>query len=165
MFSALAGADMPVCKGGARAAEIHMLLPRNRAPQAALFANNRSAFLSCLPFSAKSAMAEILVSDLCDRSPAAAHRRAFSLPLGRHVDARAEPSHPTWWRLTASAVARLAASNRASALARISDRSDCSSHCFFYCFPLFPRRRLFPRPRKALHCNWRVFSIADRLYF
>jgi hypothetical protein len=27
-------------------------------------------------------MAEILVSDLCDLSPAAAHRRVFSLPRG-----------------------------------------------------------------------------------
>jgi hypothetical protein len=30
---------------------------------------------------------------------------------------------------------------------------------------LFLRRGLFSRHRKALHCNWRAFSIADRLYF
>jgi hypothetical protein len=43
-----------------------MLLPRNRAPQAALRRDNGSAFFSRLPFSAKSAMAEILVSDFRD---------------------------------------------------------------------------------------------------
>jgi hypothetical protein len=31
--------------------------------------DNRSAFFSRLPFRAKSAMAEILVSDRCDRRP------------------------------------------------------------------------------------------------
>src|SRR5690348_11662500 len=41
----------------------------------------------------------------------------------------------------------------------------CSAHCFFHCFPLFLRRRLFSRDLKALHCNWPGFSIADRLYF
>jgi hypothetical protein len=41
----------------------------------------------------------------------------------------------------------------------------CFSHCSFHCFPLFLRRRLFRRSFKALHCNWRQFSIVDRLYF
>jgi hypothetical protein len=50
-------------------------------PPAALRGNNGSAFFSRLPLRAKSAMAEILVSDLCDLSPAA-HRRFFSLPRG-----------------------------------------------------------------------------------
>jgi hypothetical protein len=36
---------------------------------------------------------------------------------------------------------------------------------FFSCFPLFLRRRLFSRPRKALHCNWRRFFPVNRLYF
>src|SRR5262249_34886244 len=36
---------------------------------------------------------------------------------------------------------------------------------FFHCFPLFLRRRLFSSPRKALACNWRAFSIVNRLYF
>src|ERR1041385_6265002 len=49
--------------------------------------------------------------------------------------------------------------------ARISDGSDCSAHCFFHCFPLFLRRRVFSSLRKALHCSWRAFSIVDRLYF
>jgi len=46
--------------------------------------------------------------------------------------------------------------------------SHCSCHCFplfFSLFPLFLRRRLFSQPRKALHCNWRTFSIVNRLYF
>jgi hypothetical protein len=30
---------------------------------------------------------------------------------------------------------------------------------------LFLRRRIFSSLRKALHCNWRAFSIVDRLYF
>src|SRR5262249_40748886 len=42
---------------------------------------------------------------------------------------------------------------------------DCAAHCFFHCFPLFLRRRLFSSSRKALHCNWRAFFIVDRLYF
>jgi hypothetical protein len=46
-------------------------------PAAARRRNNGSAFFSRLPLRAKSAMAEILVSDLCDLSPAAAHRRIF----------------------------------------------------------------------------------------
>jgi hypothetical protein len=141
-----------------------MLLPRNRAPHAALRRNNRSAFFSRLPFSAKPAMAEILVSDLCDRSLPlliGGHFHGLRTSRGCH----AEPSHRTWRRLAHSAVACLPASNRASALARISDCSGCSAHCFFYCLPLFLRRRLFPRPRKALHCNWRAFSPVDRLYF
>jgi hypothetical protein len=41
----------------------------------------------------------------------------------------------------------------------------CFSHCSLHCFPLFLRRRVFSRSFKALHCNWRRFSIADRLYF
>jgi hypothetical protein len=89
----------------------------------------------------------------------------FFIASGRSRGCHAGPSHPTWRRLAPSAVACLPASNRASALARMSDCSDCSAHCFFYCLPLFPRRQPFPRPRKALHCNWRAFSIADRLYF
>src|SRR5215467_3156611 len=43
--------------------------------------------------------------------------------------------------------------------------SRCSAYCFFHCAPLFLRRRLFSRRRKTLHCNWRTFSIVDRLYF
>jgi hypothetical protein len=35
----------------------------------------------------------------------------------------------------------------------------------FHCFPLLLRRRRFARLCNALHCRWRRFSIADRLYF
>src|ERR1700692_2207087 len=38
-------------------------------------------------------------------------------------------------------------------------------NCSLHCFPLFLRRRVLSRSFKALHCNWRQFSIADRLYF
>src|SRR5262249_6641959 len=48
---------------------------------------------------------------------------------------------------------------------RMSDCFDGCAHCFFHCFPLFLRRRIFSRPREALHCNCRAFSIVDRLYF
>src|SRR5262249_7386310 len=41
----------------------------------------------------------------------------------------------------------------ASARAPTSDGFHCSAHCFFHCFPLLLRRRLFSRRRKALHCN------------
>ena len=41
----------------------------------------------------------------------------------------------------------------------------CSAHCFFHCSSLFLRGRLFFRLIKVLHCNWRQFSIVDRLYF
>ena len=41
----------------------------------------------------------------------------------------------------------------------------CFSHCSLHCFPLFLRRRVSSRSFKVLHCNWRQFSIADRLYF
>jgi hypothetical protein len=34
----------------------------------------------------------------------------------------------------------------------------CSAPCFFHCSPLFLRRRLFSRRRKALHCNSRPIS-------
>ena len=57
------------------------------------------------------------------------------------------------------------AHSRTSARARISDCFHCSAHCFFHCLPLLLCQRLFCRRRKALHCNWRAFSIADRLYF
>src|SRR5215470_9705735 len=42
---------------------------RNRAPQAAPHGDNGSAFFFRLPSRAKSAMAEILVSDLCECRP------------------------------------------------------------------------------------------------
>src|SRR5262249_52670118 len=38
-------------------------------------------------------------------------------------------------------------------------------HCFFHCFSLFLRRRIFRSLRKGLHCNWRAFSIVNPLYF
>jgi hypothetical protein len=62
-----------MCPGSAAAA---------RAAESAGRGDNGSAFFFRLPSRAKSAMAEILVSDLCDLSPAAAHRRVFSLPRG-----------------------------------------------------------------------------------
>src|SRR5262249_23690804 len=37
-------------------------------------------------------------------------------------------------------------------------------HCFSIVFLLFLRRRIFASLRKALHCNWRVFSIVNPLY-
>src|ERR1700684_361454 len=42
---------------------------------------------------------------------------------------------------------------------------DCFSHCSFHCFHCFLRRRLFRCSFKALHCNWRQFSIVNPLYF
>jgi hypothetical protein len=62
-----------MCPGSAAAA---------RAAESAGRGDNGSAFFFRLPSRAKSAMAEILVSDLCDLSPAATHRRVFSLPRG-----------------------------------------------------------------------------------
>ena len=94
-------------------------------------------------------MAEILVSDLCELSPALLGG-LFS--LGRH-------------RPHATTSEELNRSQPGASTPRISDCSYCSAHCFFHCFPLFLRRRIFCRRRKALHCNWRAFSIADRLYF
>jgi hypothetical protein len=44
--------------------------------------DNRSAFFFRLLLPARSTTAEILVSDLCELSPAAAHRRVFLLPRG-----------------------------------------------------------------------------------
>jgi hypothetical protein len=41
----------------------------------------------------------------------------------------------------------------------------CSAHCFFHCSPLFPRRRLFSRRRKALHCNSRRISHCRSIVF
>src|SRR5262249_14158389 len=73
--------------------------------------------------------------------------------LGHHEDAMPNRRIPLGDDSGAAPSPVLPASNRASALARISDCSDCSAHCFFDCLPLFLRRRLFPRPRKALHCN------------
>src|SRR4029077_14405695 len=94
-------------------------------------------------------MAVILVSDLCELSPALAGGR---FQLGRHGP------HAT----TSEEVDR----SRPDVSTRlIPDCFHCSAHCFFHCSPLFLRRRLFPHRRKALHCNWRAFSIADRLYF
>jgi hypothetical protein len=46
-----------------------VLVSRKRTPQAALRGNNGSAFFSRLPLRAKSAMAEILVSDSYDDRP------------------------------------------------------------------------------------------------
>jgi hypothetical protein len=94
-------------------------------------------------------MAEILVSDLRELSPALIGG-LFS--LGRD---RPHPTPPEDL-------------NRAEPDAntrRISVCFHCSAPCFFHCFPLLLRRRLFCRPAKALHCIWRAFSIVDRLYF
>ena len=103
--------------------------------------DNGSAFFFCLPSRAKSAMAEILVSDLCKCRP----------PLligGRFHCGRDER-------------ARRALEAGSDCTPRV--RSFCG--LFFHCLPLFPRRRLFPCLCKGLHCNWRAFSIVDRLYF
>ena len=89
---------------------------------------------------------------------------APSAKAGPSTEARRAKGGEGGFRQSKAVACSDAASNMA-ALARMSDCSDCSPHCFLHCFPLFLRRRLFPRPRKALHCNWRAFSIVDRLYF
>jgi hypothetical protein len=105
-----------------------------------------SAYFSRLLSRAKSAMAEILVSDLCACGPPCSSAGFFHGQEG----ARAAAS---------------AASRRTVVFELSSDGSDCSAHCFFHCSPLFPRWRLFCGPSKGLHCNWRAYSIVDRLYF
>jgi hypothetical protein len=78
------------------------------------------AFFSCLPSRTKSAMAEILVSDLCELSPA---------PGGLFHSAAIGPMRR---RRTISI-----AQNRTQARARISACFHCSAHCFLLFFLLF----------------------------
>src|SRR5215472_2604848 len=120
--------------------------------------NNGSAFFSRLHFGAKSAMAEILVSDLCECRPPLSSAGVFHCRQGAHVTTQAIAIYDC-----RPGIDCRRPTGRTHAFARMSD--DCSAHCFFHCLPLFLRRRLFLSPRKALHCNWRAFSIADRLYF
>ena len=100
--------------------------------------DNGSAFFSCLHSPAKSAMAEILVSDLCECRPPLSSAGVFMWAAMDHTrpSQRLFPTVPIALRIV-----------------------------FFHCLPLFLRRRHFSSPRKALHCNWCAFSIADRLYF
>src|SRR5262249_37991294 len=107
-----------------------------------------------------SAMAEILVSDFCERmfrrkpapwpdpgwTPVRRQEHApinspglESRPTGR-MHAPGCPTVPTALRIVFSVV-------------------------FFIVFPLFLRRQLFSSPRKDLACNSRAFSLVNRLYF
>jgi len=53
-----------------------------------------------------------------------------------------------------------------AACPRISDRFHCSSHCFFHCFPLFLRRRIFSKPAQGLALKLvRIFHCKSIVFF
>src|SRR5262249_32368843 len=106
--------------------------PARSAPREALRGDNGSAFFSRLPFRAKSAMAEILVSDQCDDCPP--RLAEIERPEQRPDAGNGGP---------ALAVAQPTRRNRCPTSCMhspgFSDCSDCSAHCFFHCLPLFLR--------------------------
>ena len=56
-------------------------------------------------------------------------------------------------------------SDKLHALARIFRLFRLLCALFFPLLAIVPALGFFCRSRKALHCNWRAFSIVDRLYF
>ena len=122
---------------------------RNRAPQAALSGNNGSAFFFRLLSRAKSAMAEILVSDLCDCRP--------PLLIGGLFHC-----HPTRVQHRRPVLRRPTEHQRSPGF---SDCSDCSAHCFFALFVIVLAPAHFLKSSQSLalylarifHCRSIVF--------
>jgi hypothetical protein len=125
-----------------------MLLPAQPRPQAALRGNNGSAFFFRLHSRAKSAMAEILVSDLCDCRPPLLVGGLFHchpgiirmpnrrIPLGGASRAPPSPCLP--------------ASDRTSALARISRLFRLLCALFFSLFAIVLAPTGFLKPAQSL---------------
>src|SRR5689334_503306 len=108
-----------------------------RAGSLQVAGDNGSAFLFRLHSCAKSAMAEILVSNLCDCRPPLLIGGLFHCHLG--ITRMPNRGIPLGGDPRAAPSPRLPASNRTSASPGFSDCSGCSAHCFFHCLPLFLR--------------------------
>src|SRR5262249_27604711 len=106
-------------------------IPTAGRPSCRLGGNKRSAFFFCLPLRAKSTMAEILVSDFCERM----FRRKPAPRLDRGWTPVRRQEHAPIKELSAPG-----AGNGGGALALRPHAPGCptvpmgSAHCFFHCF-------------------------------